>query len=127
MCLTFLFNYFILLQKFRISHSGWFLQNPSAIEHIGLTLFQTHWKDDCKSSSVGAKDKNETTKDTSTRETDYTTLLDQFEIETSKAGYLDIGKQQTLAYILHTSGTTGLPKVVRVPHKCIVPNIHHLQ
>uniref|UniRef100_A0A668A8X1 Aminoadipate-semialdehyde dehydrogenase n=1 Tax=Myripristis murdjan TaxID=586833 RepID=A0A668A8X1_9TELE len=32
-----------------------------------------------------------------------------------------------LAYILHTSGTTGLPKIVRVPHKCIVPNILHLR
>ncbi|KAF5900525.1 acyl-CoA synthetase family member 4 isoform X2, partial [Clarias magur] len=33
---------------------------------------------------------------------------------------------QELAYILHTSGTTGLPKIVKVPHKCIVPNIVHL-
>ncbi|XP_022607126.1 acyl-CoA synthetase family member 4 [Seriola dumerili] len=32
-----------------------------------------------------------------------------------------------LAYVLHTSGTTGLPKIVRVPHKCILPNILHLR
>ncbi|XP_049911381.1 beta-alanine-activating enzyme [Epinephelus moara] len=32
-----------------------------------------------------------------------------------------------LAYVLHTSGTTGLPKIVRVPHKCILPNIQHLR
>ncbi|MGH0157829.1 UNVERIFIED_CONTAM: hypothetical protein FKN15_065100 [Acipenser sinensis] len=32
-----------------------------------------------------------------------------------------------LAYVLHTSGTTGLPKIVRVPHRCIVPNILHLR
>lgn len=32
-----------------------------------------------------------------------------------------------LAYVLHTSGTTGLPKIVKVPHKCIVPNIVHLR
>ncbi|XP_078254494.1 beta-alanine-activating enzyme [Rhinoraja longicauda] len=31
-----------------------------------------------------------------------------------------------VAYILQTSGTTGLPKIVRVPHQCIVPNIQHL-
>lgn len=32
-----------------------------------------------------------------------------------------------LAYVLHTSGTTGLPKIVKVPHKCILPNILHLR
>jgi len=32
-----------------------------------------------------------------------------------------------LAYIITTSGTTGLPKIVRVPHHCIVPNITHLR
>ncbi|XP_049620063.1 beta-alanine-activating enzyme isoform X1 [Syngnathus scovelli] len=32
-----------------------------------------------------------------------------------------------LAYVLHTSGTTGLPKIVRVPHNCIIPNILHLR
>lgn len=32
-----------------------------------------------------------------------------------------------LAYVLHTSGTTGRPKIVRVPHKCILPNIVHLR
>ncbi|XP_037325420.2 beta-alanine-activating enzyme isoform X2 [Pungitius pungitius] len=32
-----------------------------------------------------------------------------------------------LAYVMHTSGTTGDPKIVRVPHKCILPNILHLR
>nr|XP_020499456.1 beta-alanine-activating enzyme [Labrus bergylta] len=32
-----------------------------------------------------------------------------------------------LAYVLHTSGTTGVPKTVRVPHRCILPNILHLR
>ncbi|XP_068175474.1 beta-alanine-activating enzyme isoform X2 [Antennarius striatus] len=39
----------------------------------------------------------------------------------SEAGHRD------LAYVLHTSGTTGLPKIVKVPHKCILPNILHLR
>ena len=29
----------------------------------------------------------------------------------------------SLAYVMHTSGTTGRPKPVQVPHCCIVPNI----
>uniref|UniRef100_A0A3P8UTR0 Aminoadipate-semialdehyde dehydrogenase n=1 Tax=Cynoglossus semilaevis TaxID=244447 RepID=A0A3P8UTR0_CYNSE len=32
-----------------------------------------------------------------------------------------------LAYVLHTSGTTGPSKIVRVLHKCILPNILHLR
>ncbi|XP_029952954.1 beta-alanine-activating enzyme isoform X2 [Salarias fasciatus] len=36
-------------------------------------------------------------------------------------------KHRDLAYVLHTSGTTGFPKTVRVPHKCILPNILHLR
>lgn len=35
--------------------------------------------------------------------------------------------QRDLAYVLHTSGTTGLPKIVKVPHKCILPNILQLR
>ncbi|XP_046368705.2 beta-alanine-activating enzyme-like [Haliotis rufescens] len=33
----------------------------------------------------------------------------------------------SLAYCITTSGTTSVPKVVRVPHSCIVPNIQHLR
>jgi long-subunit acyl-CoA synthetase (AMP-forming) len=32
-----------------------------------------------------------------------------------------------MAYTVQTSGTTGYPKIVRVPHRCIVPNIQSLQ
>lgn len=31
-----------------------------------------------------------------------------------------------LAYAITTSGTTGIPKIVKVPHQCIVPNILHI-
>lgn len=36
-------------------------------------------------------------------------------------------KCRDLAYVLHTSGTTGLPKIVWVPHSCILPNILDLK
>lgn len=32
-----------------------------------------------------------------------------------------------LAYAIQTSGTTGQPKMIFVPHRCIVPNILHLK
>lgn len=38
-----------------------------------------------------------------------------------------IPKDTGLAYCITTSGTTGSPKVVRVPHQCIVPNIVDLR
>ncbi|XP_070765330.1 beta-alanine-activating enzyme [Enoplosus armatus] len=43
------------------------------------------------------------------------------------AGLCDAAAHRDLAYVLHTSGTTGQPKIVRVPHKCILPNILHLR
>lgn len=33
----------------------------------------------------------------------------------------------SIAYVLNTSGTTGRPKMVQVPHCCIVPNIVDLR
>ncbi|XP_053462035.1 beta-alanine-activating enzyme isoform X2 [Nycticebus coucang] len=41
--------------------------------------------------------------------------------------HMDVRLKHCLAYVLHTSGTTGVPKVVRVPHDCIVPNIQHFR
>ena len=32
-----------------------------------------------------------------------------------------------LAYAMQTSGTTGQPKIVFVPHQCVVPNVIHLR
>ncbi|GCB60124.1 beta-alanine-activating enzyme [Scyliorhinus torazame] len=40
---------------------------------------------------------------------------------------VDCQRHGFMAYILQTSGTTGTPKIVRVPHQCIVPNILHLK
>ncbi|KAM7168240.1 beta-alanine-activating enzyme isoform 2-T3 [Macrochelys suwanniensis] len=116
------------INKFKISHAGWFYQSSFAIDHVGLTLFQINWNDvDVNLLLNGAEDKNGISKATSNWETDYVGDLDQLKAKTSQRGYMDVRQQHSLAYILHTSGTTGIPKIVRVPHKCIVPNILHLQ
>ncbi|XP_078073542.1 beta-alanine-activating enzyme [Mustelus asterias] len=39
----------------------------------------------------------------------------------------DCQRHGFMAYILQTSGTTGTPKIVQVPHQCIVPNVLHLK
>lgn len=41
--------------------------------------------------------------------------------------HVDMRQERCLAYVLHTSGTTGTPKIVRVPHACILPNIQHFR
>lgn len=33
---------------------------------------------------------------------------------------------QDFAYAITTSGTTGIPKIIKVPHRCIVPNVVHI-
>ncbi|XP_074848914.1 beta-alanine-activating enzyme isoform X3 [Carettochelys insculpta] len=116
------------INKFKISHSDWCYQSSFAIDHVGLTLFQINWNDvDVNLLVDGAEDDKGISKPTSNWETDYITDLDQLEAKTSKLGCMHVRQQHSVAYILHTSGTTGIPKIVRVPHQCIMPNILHLQ
>ena len=41
--------------------------------------------------------------------------------------HMDVRLKHGLAYVLHTSVTTGIPEIVRVPYACIVPNIQHVR
>lgn len=116
------------INKFRMSHVGGFYHNSSTIEHIGLTLFQMSSSNtDLNSQVDNVKSKYEPFKAMGNLRPGSTVCPDQTEVKTSEEGYMDIGQKYSLAYILHTSGTTGIPKIVRVPHKCIVPNIQHLK
>ncbi|NXH77784.1 ACSF4 enzyme, partial [Hydrobates tethys] len=116
------------INKFRMSHVGWFYRNSSTIEHIGLTLFQMSLSNtDSNSQVADVKSKYEPFKAMGNSQPGYTICPDQTEVKTSEGGYTDVGQKCSLAYVLHTSGTTGIPKIVRVPHKCIVPNIQHLK
>ncbi|NXJ47760.1 ACSF4 enzyme, partial [Spizaetus tyrannus] len=116
------------INKFRMSHVGCFYHNSSTIEHIGLTLFQMSSSNaDLNSQVDNVKSKYEPFKAVGNSQPGSTVCPDQTEVKTSEGGYMDIGQKYSLAYVLHTSGTTGIPKIVRVPHKCIVPNIQHLK
>nr|XP_009938871.1 PREDICTED: acyl-CoA synthetase family member 4 [Opisthocomus hoazin] len=111
------------INKFQMSHVGWFHHSSATIEHIGLTLFQTSSSNaDLNSQVDGVKSKYEPCKAMGN-----SVCPDQTEVKTSEGGFMDMGQKYSLAYVLHTSGTTGIPKIVRVPHKCIVPNIQHLK
>ncbi|XP_010572830.1 PREDICTED: acyl-CoA synthetase family member 4 isoform X2 [Haliaeetus leucocephalus] len=116
------------INKFRTSHVGYFYHNSSTIEHTGLTLFQMCSSNaDLNSQVDNVKSKYEPFKAMGNLQPGSTVCPDQTKVKTSEGGYMDIGQKYSLAYVLHTSGTTGIPKIVRVPHKCIVPNIQHLK
>ncbi|NXG79267.1 ACSF4 enzyme, partial [Baryphthengus martii] len=116
------------IDKFRMSHVGCFCRDSSAIEHIGLTLFRMSSSSTGLNSKVdNVKSKCKPFKALGNSLLGRTICPEQTEVKPSAGGYMDVGQKYSLAYVLHTSGTTGIPKIVRVPHKCIVPNIQHLK
>ncbi|XP_017679626.1 PREDICTED: acyl-CoA synthetase family member 4 isoform X1 [Lepidothrix coronata] len=116
------------INKFRMSHVGYFSRDSSTVQHIGLTLFQMSSSNtDLNSQVDDTKSKCEPSKAVGNSQPEYTVCPDQTEVKTSEGGSMDVRQKDTLAYVLHTSGTTGIPKIVRVPHKCVVPNIQHLK
>ena len=48
-------------------------------------------------------------------------------LKTESFKWIGSSHEKSLAYVITTSGTTGLPKIVRVPHQCIVSNIMHIR
>ncbi|KAM6261663.1 beta-alanine-activating enzyme isoform 2-T2 [Porphyrio hochstetteri] len=116
------------INKFQMSHVGWFYHRSSTIEHIGVTLFQLSSSNtDLNSQVDDVQSKYEPLKAVGDSPPGYAVCPDQTQVKTSEGSYMDIDQTNPLVYILHTSGTTGMPKIVRVPHKCIVPNIQHLK
>uniref|UniRef100_A0A8C5X0A7 Beta-alanine-activating enzyme n=1 Tax=Malurus cyaneus samueli TaxID=2593467 RepID=A0A8C5X0A7_9PASS len=116
------------INKFQMSYAGCFQHNSSAIEHLGLTLFQMSSSDTDLSSQVdNMKSECEPFKAVGDSQPGYTVCPDQTKVKVFEGGYMDVGHKDTLAYVLHTSGTTGIPKIVRVPHKCIVPNLSYFR
>ncbi|XP_070613319.1 beta-alanine-activating enzyme [Erythrolamprus reginae] len=105
------------VDKFTITYGHLYRQNSLQMQRIGLILFQRH-NDVQLTKYVNVDSENSVVKGVCQEQ--------QHDVRPPK-DLLDVREKHSLAYVLHTSGTTGLPKIVRVPHKCIVPNILHLR
>lgn len=91
------------------------------VEHNDLVLFRLHWKN-VEVSLVPNDRKEKYEKGTMTK-----SMPSESSSEEKSEEHMDVRLKHCLAYVLHTSGTTGIPKIVRVPHACIVPNIQHFR
>ncbi|CAD7668919.1 unnamed protein product [Nyctereutes procyonoides] len=108
------------INKFKSSYET-LLNYDTPKEYNDLVLFRLHWKNaevslmlnDRKQNYEKEKMTNSTNSENSNAE------------KTEER--MDVRQKHCLAYVLHTSGTTGIPKIVRVPHACIVPNIQHFR
>lgn len=93
--------------KFKSSHETVLNYNIVSVEHKDLVLFRLHWENGEVTMLSDREDKSENSSE--------------------EKAHMDIRQEGCLAYVLHTSGTTGTPKIVRVPHACILPNVQHFR
>ncbi|XP_028711534.1 beta-alanine-activating enzyme isoform X1 [Peromyscus leucopus] len=100
------------VHKFKSSHEAVLNYDTVSEEHKDLVLFTLHWENGDR------KEKYEINGRKASRNS---------ENDIGEKAHLDIRQERCLAYVLHTSGTTGTPKIVRVPHACILPNIQHFR
>ncbi|XP_077135842.1 beta-alanine-activating enzyme isoform X2 [Ranitomeya variabilis] len=101
------------VEGFKLS-PGWIIKDSSVVRHLHVTLFEAVKSD--RRVDTGARNEAEHVPGGGGS------------IESSQnEEYIDIRDRKCLAYVLHTSGTTGTPKIVSIPHCCIVPNILHLR
>ncbi|KFO37382.1 Acyl-CoA synthetase family member 4 [Fukomys damarensis] len=104
------------LNKFRSSHETLLNYDTLTVEHNDLVLVRLHWK------NVEVNLMLNDEKEDYERENHMSSKNSNEEKE-----LMDARCKDCLAYVLHTSGTTGIPKIVRVPHVCVLPNVQHFQ
>lgn len=108
------------INKFKSFHETLLSHDTFTVEHNDLVLFRLHWKNtEVNLMLSDGKEKYEKEK--------IKISVSSEHVNEEKAEHVDLRLKHCLAYVLHTSGTTGIPKIVRVPHECIVPNIQHFQ
>ncbi|XP_037385343.1 beta-alanine-activating enzyme isoform X2 [Talpa occidentalis] len=109
------------IHKFKSSYGTLLICDMFTVEHNDLVLFRLNWRNDEVSLMLtDRKEKYE-------KEKIATSTSSEKSNEEKSEEHLDVRQKNCLAYVLHTSGTTGVPKIVRVPHACIVPNIQHFR
>ncbi|XP_077333569.1 beta-alanine-activating enzyme isoform X1 [Lithobates pipiens] len=96
------------VEVFRQLFPSWIERDSSKVQHLNITIFEALQREKKNDKDPKIKDDHDRTAPSQ--------LCNE---------YLDRDRY-CLAYVLHTSGTTGNPKIVSVPHCCIVPNIQHL-
>lgn len=104
--------------KFKSSHETVLNCDIVSVEHRDLVLFTLHWENGEVTTLSDREEKCEIN--------DGKTSMNSEDSSDEKA-HMDIRRECCLAYVLHTSGTTGTPKIVRVPHACILPNVQHFR
>ncbi|XP_052054639.1 beta-alanine-activating enzyme isoform X1 [Apodemus sylvaticus] len=107
------------VNKFKSSHETVLNCDTVSVEHKDLVLFRLHWKNGEMNSVLGDRTEKYKVKNREDRA--------RGENGTQGKECMDLRREGCLAYVLHTSGTTGTPKIVRVPHACILPNIQHFR
>ncbi|XP_033070496.1 beta-alanine-activating enzyme isoform X3 [Trachypithecus francoisi] len=108
------------INKFKSFHETLLSYDTFTVEHNDLVLFRLHRKNtEVNLMLSDGKEKYEKEK--------IKISVSSEHVNEEKAEHVDLRLKHCLAYVLHTSGTTGIPKIVRVPHECIVPNIQHFQ
>ncbi|XP_041054843.1 beta-alanine-activating enzyme isoform X1 [Carcharodon carcharias] len=118
-----------MIQKFRDSLSTWlYIEVEYDIPMLNVVLVKIQWQV-ANVDSLASEPRNEENviycKIAGLREG----ILEAAEKDNKKHAikYADCLRHGFVAYILQTSGTTGTPKIVQVPHQCIVPNVQHLK
>nr|XP_010342433.1 beta-alanine-activating enzyme isoform X2 [Saimiri boliviensis boliviensis] len=116
---------YILVEKKQINKFKSFHETLNCdtftVEHNDLVLFRLHWKNtEVDLMLSDGKEKYE-------KEKIRNSVSSEHVNEEKAEEHMDLRLEHCLAYVLHTSGTTGIPKIVRVPHQCIVPNIQHFR
>ncbi|XP_036271416.1 beta-alanine-activating enzyme isoform X5 [Pipistrellus kuhlii] len=109
------------INKFKSSYEILLNYDTLTVEHNDLVLFRLYWKNiEVNLMENDRREKYEKDKVVNSTSSEKSN-------EEKPEEHMDVRLKHCLAYVLHTSGTTGIPKIVRVPHACIVPNIQHFR